>query len=86
MKRWLVLLMLLIQAVFAVGAEAAIQVPPKPSVSSGIYVQDYAGVLSPQTRQALNAIGQDLDNKNHRTGRRSYGEKHLTASPLTNMD
>lgn len=31
MKRWLVLLMLLIQAVFAVGAEAAIQVPPKPS-------------------------------------------------------
>ena len=63
MKRWLVLLMLLIQAVFAVGAEAAIQVPPKPSVSSGIYVQDYAGVLSPQTRQALNAIGQDLDNK-----------------------
>ena len=47
MKRWLVLLMLLIQAVFAVGAEAAIQVPPKPSVSSGIYVQDYAGVLSP---------------------------------------
>ena len=44
MKRWLVLLMLLIQAVFAVGAEAAIQVPPKPSVSSGIYVQDYAGV------------------------------------------
>ena len=63
MKRWLVLLMLLIQAVFAVGAEAAIQVPPKPSVSSGIYVQDYAGALSPQTRQALNAIGQDLDNK-----------------------
>ena len=53
MKRWLVLLMLLIQAVFAVGAEAAIQVPPKPSVSSGIYVQDYAGVLSPQTRQAV---------------------------------
>ena len=50
-------------AVFAVGAEAAIQVPPKPSVSSGIYVQDYAGVLSSQTRQALNAIGQDLDNK-----------------------
>ena len=45
MKRWLVLLMLLIQAVFAVGAEAAIQVPPKPSVSSGIYVQDYAGVF-----------------------------------------
>ena len=53
MKRWLVLLMLLIQAVFAVGAEAAIQVPPKPSMSSGIYVQDYAGVLSPQTRQAF---------------------------------
>lgn len=63
MKRWLVLLLLLIQTVFAVGAEAAIQVPPKPSTASGIYVQDYAGVLSPQTRQALNAIGQDLDNK-----------------------
>lgn len=32
------------------------------AVSSGIYVQDYAGVLSPQTRQALNA-SDDLDNK-----------------------
>lgn len=34
-----------------------------PAPLPGIYVQDYAGVLSPQTRQALNAIGQDLDNK-----------------------
>lgn len=63
MKRWLVLLLLLIQTVCTVGAEAAVQVPPKPSTASGIYVQDYAGVLSPQTRQALNGIGQDLDNK-----------------------
>ena len=47
MKRWLVLIMLLLQTFFALGAEAAIQVPPKPSTASGIYVQDYAGVLSP---------------------------------------
>lgn len=63
MKRWLVLLLLLLQTLFAVGASAAIQVPPKPTTASGIYVQDYAGVLSQQTRSALNAIGQDLDNK-----------------------
>lgn len=63
MKRWLVLFLLLLQTVFAVGAQAATQVPAKPSVASGIYVQDYAGVLSPQTRQLINSVGQDLDNK-----------------------
>ena len=41
MKRWLVLLMLLIQAVFAVGAEAAIQVPIAAAVS--VHIRQWAG-------------------------------------------
>lgn len=63
MKRWLMLLLLIVQMVFSINAQAAVQVPPKPSIASGIYVQDYANVLSAQARQTLNGIGQDLDNK-----------------------
>ena len=42
-------------------------------------------MLSPQTRQALNAIGQDLDNKT--TAQVAVVTvKTLDGSPLTNMD
>ncbi|MEG2069091.1 MAG: TPM domain-containing protein [Acidaminococcaceae bacterium] len=61
MKRWLTLLILAIQLVFAAGASAAVQVPPKPT--SSIYVQDYAQVLSSQSKAAINAYSQDLDKK-----------------------
>ncbi|MEG0970315.1 MAG: TPM domain-containing protein, partial [Acidaminococcaceae bacterium] len=61
MKRWLTLLILAIQLVFAAGASAAVQVPPKPT--SSIYVQDYAQVLSSQSKAAINAYIKDLDKK-----------------------
>ena len=41
----------------------SIQVPPKPSASSGIYVQDYAGVISAPVRRYLLDLGQQLDQK-----------------------
>lgn len=40
-----------------------IQVPPKPSASSGIYVQDYAGIISVPVRSYLQSLGQQLDQK-----------------------
>jgi uncharacterized protein len=40
-----------------------IQVPPKPSASSGIYVQDYAGIISAPARSYLQSLGQQLDQK-----------------------
>ena len=41
----------------------SIQVPPKPSASSGIYVQDYAGVISEPVRNYLQSLGRQLDQK-----------------------
>ena len=40
-----------------------IQVPPKPSASSGIYVQDYAGVISAPVQGYLQDLGRQLDQK-----------------------
>lgn len=62
MKRWLALLLLSLQLLFGTtfGAEAA--VPPKPTTGS-IYVQDYANLLSSQTRSSIDALGRELDAK-----------------------
>lgn len=63
MKKYLIFLLLLLQSFFAVLADAAPEIPPKPSVASGIYVQDYAGVMQAADKQKILSIGQDLDNK-----------------------
>ena len=44
-------------------AGTTVQVPPKPSASSGIYVQDYAGVISAPARTYLRDLGRQLDQK-----------------------
>lgn len=44
-------------------AGTTLQVPPKPSASSGIYVQDYAGVISAPARSYLQELGRQLDQK-----------------------
>ena len=44
-------------------AGTTVQVPPKPSASSGIYVQDYAGVISAPVRGYLQNLGRQLDQK-----------------------
>lgn len=63
MKKYLILILLLIQSFFAVLADAAPAIPPRPTAASGIYVQDYAGVMRTADKQKLLSIGQDLDNK-----------------------
>lgn len=40
-----------------------VQIPPKPSASSGIYVQDYAGIISAPVRGYLQNLGQQLEQK-----------------------
>jgi uncharacterized membrane protein YgcG len=40
-----------------------VEVPPKPPASSGIYVQDYAGVISAPVRSYLQNLGRQLDQK-----------------------
>ena len=42
---------------------ASFQIPAKPSASSGIYVQDYAGVISAPVRSYLLDLGRQLDQK-----------------------
>lgn len=59
MKRWFSFFLLAIQLLFAVSANAAPQIPPKPT--SSIYVQDYANVLSSQTINTINQVSQDLN-------------------------
>lgn len=63
MKRWLIYFILLLQCFFAACAIAAPQIPPKPTAAAGIYVQDYAQVLSAEDKRRLLGIGQELDNK-----------------------
>lgn len=63
MKRWLIYFILLLQCFFAAYATAAPQIPPKPTAAAGIYVQDYAQVLSAEDKSRLLSIGQELDNK-----------------------
>lgn len=63
MKRWLIYFILLLQCFFAACAIAAPQIPPKPTAAAGIYVQDYAQVLSAEDKRRLLRIGQELDDK-----------------------
>lgn len=63
MKRFLIYLVLLLQTFFAACVFAAPAIPPRPNAASGIYVQDYAGVISTEAKQKILSIGQDLDNK-----------------------
>lgn len=63
MKRWLIYFILLLQCFFAACATAAPQIPPRPTAAAGIYVQDYAQVLSAEDKRKLLNIGQELDNK-----------------------
>lgn len=63
MKRFIIFLLLLVQTLFAATALAAPAVPPRPAAGSGIYVQDYANVLTETDRQALLSLGQELDSK-----------------------
>lgn len=63
MKRWLIYFILLLQCFFAACATAAPQIPPKPTAAAGIYVQDYAQVLSAEDKRKLLNIGQELGNK-----------------------
>lgn len=63
MKRWLIYFILLLQCFFAACATAAPQIPPKPTAAAGIYVQDYAQVLSAEDKRRLLNIGQELDDK-----------------------
>lgn len=63
MKRWLIYFILLLQCFFATCATAAPQIPPKPTAAAGIYVQDYAQVLSAEDKRRLLSIGQELDDK-----------------------
>ena len=61
-KKWFLLCWLLILLTLGATCQAALSLPPKPT-GTDIYVQDYAGVLAPQTRQKLNALGRTLDQK-----------------------
>lgn len=62
MKRLLLLLVVFCQLLIApLGAGAQAKVPPKPVTS--IYVQDQAGVLSKNTRAAINAYSTALQKK-----------------------
>ena len=65
------LIVLVFATLFSIGiifgddepVEKSIQVPPKPSASSGIYVQDYAGVISVPVQGYLQDLGRQLDQK-----------------------
>ena len=63
MKKFIIYLTLLMQIFFAACAFAESSIPPRPAAGSGIYVQDYAGIISKEDRQQMLSIGQDLDNK-----------------------
>ena len=62
MKRWLALLLLLFQVCFSSLTFAEAKVPPKPT-SGSIYVQDYANLLSTETKSTINAVSKDLESK-----------------------
>ena len=66
-KRMLVVVICILALVYLSEDEQPavknIQIPPKPSASSGIYVQDYAGVLSAPARSYLQNLGRQLEQK-----------------------
>lgn len=58
MKKWLAWLVLGLYLAFCPAALAEPKIPPAPT--SSIYVQDYAGVLSGDTKATINALGAKL--------------------------
>ena len=62
MKRFLIYLVLLLQTFFAACAFATPSIPPRPS-GSGIYVQDYAGVIKDADKRQMLSVGRNLDEK-----------------------
>lgn len=62
MKRWLAFLLLTLHIFFSSTADAETKIPPKPT-SGSIYVQDYANLLSQETKSTINAVSKDLDSK-----------------------
>lgn len=58
MKKWLTWLVLGFYMLCASLVWAGPQIPPRPTTS--IYVQDYAGVLSPETEARINNLGTQL--------------------------
>lgn len=62
MQKFLIYFVLLLQMLLAATGYTA-EIPPKPTAGSGIYVQDYAGIIQAADRQKMLSIGQDLDNK-----------------------
>lgn len=61
MKKWLVWLMLGLFLLSGAAAFAEAKVPPKPTTN--IYVQDYAGVLSGETKSRIQSISSRLAEK-----------------------
>ena len=61
MKKWLVWLMLGAFLLSGAAAFAEAKVPPKPT--ENIYVQDYAGVLSGETKSRIQSISSRLAEK-----------------------
>ena len=62
MKQLLLFLLLVCQMVFVpLQTGAAVRIPPRPT--SGIYVQDLAGVLSRNTRETISACSTALERK-----------------------
>ncbi|HAK74599.1 MAG TPA: hypothetical protein DCP36_15530 [Sporomusaceae bacterium] len=58
MKKWLAWLVLGIYLTIAAVAWAQPQVPPAPA--SSLYVQDYAGVLTNESKNRLNSLGSQI--------------------------
>ena len=58
MKRWLACLMLSFYLIYGGVAWAQPQIPPRPTTN--IYVQDYAGVLSEDTKTRINSTSTQL--------------------------
>ncbi len=63
LKKWLLPLLLLIQLCSSSFCQAAVSLPAKPAAGKPIYIQDYASVLKPETKQQLNTLGRTLEKK-----------------------
>lgn len=61
MQRWILSLLLLLQLIFLPWAEA--KVPAAPAPGSGIYIQDYANVVSAVNEQKILQLGKELEQK-----------------------
>ena len=59
MKKWIIGLIVAVCMTLGAGAWAQPQIPPVPT--GGIYVQDYAGVLSGETKTKINQLGSKID-------------------------